>query len=67
MCGSVNRQGPMCSQCADGFGLAVFSIGHPCANCTGVWYGVPLYLFIELLSSFLLSWFFTSMSPQLLW
>ena len=47
MCGPMNRQGLMCSQCADGFGLAVFSIGHPCTNCTGVWYGVPLYLFIE--------------------
>ena len=47
MCVPMNRQGPMCSQCADGFGLAVFSIGHPCTNCTGVWYGVPLYLFIE--------------------
>ena len=47
MCGPMNRQGLMCSQCADGFGLAVFSIGHPCANCTGVWYGVPLYLFME--------------------
>ena len=47
MCGQVNRQGPMCSQCADGFGLSVFSTGHPCTNCTGVWYGIPLYLFIE--------------------
>lgn len=47
MCAPLNRQGIMCSQCADGFGLAVFSIGHTCTNCSGVWYGVPLYLFIE--------------------
>ena len=47
MCGPMNRQGLMCSQCADGFGLAIFTIGHPCTNCTGVWYGVPLFLFIE--------------------
>ena len=47
MCGAVNRKGPVCSQCADGFGLAVFSIGQACTNCTGVWYGVPIYLFIE--------------------
>ena len=47
MCGPMNRQGPICSQCDDGFGLAVFSIGHQCTNCDGVWYGVPLYLFIE--------------------
>ena len=48
MCGPMNRKGRMCSQCVDGFGLAVFSITHTCTNCTGVWYGVPLYLFIEL-------------------
>ena len=28
MCGSVNRKGLMCSQCADGFGLTLFSIGQ---------------------------------------
>jgi hypothetical protein len=47
MCGPMNRQGPMCSQCDDGFGLAVFSIGLACTKCTGVWHGIPLYLFIE--------------------
>ena len=47
MCGPMNRQGPMCGQCDDGFGLAVFSIGNQCTNCTGIWYGVPLYLIIE--------------------
>ena len=47
MCGPMNRQGLMCSQCADGFGLAIFTVGHPCTNCIGVWYGVPLFLFIE--------------------
>ena len=47
MCGPMNRQGPMCGQCDDGFGLAVLSIGNPCTNCTGIWYGVPLYLIIE--------------------
>ena len=47
MCGPVNRKGTVCSQCADSFGLAVFSNAHTCTNCTGVWYGVPLYLFIE--------------------
>ena len=47
MCGPMNRKGLACSQCVDGFGLAVFSMGQTCTNCTGVWYGVPLYLFIE--------------------
>ena len=43
----MNRQGPMCSQCDDGLGLTVFSIRLTCTNCTGVWYGIPLCLFIE--------------------
>lgn len=47
MCGPLNRQGIMCSQCADGFGFPVFSVGHMCTNYTGVWYGIPLYLVIE--------------------
>ena len=47
MCGPMNRKGLMCSRCADGFGLAVFSIGQTCTNCSVSWYGVPLYLFIE--------------------
>ena len=47
MCGPMNRKGRICSQCVDGYGLAVFSIAHTCTNCTGIWYGVPLYLFIE--------------------
>ena len=47
MCGSMNRKGRMCGQCIDGFGLAVFSVEYVCTNCTGAWYGVPLYLFLE--------------------
>ena len=47
MCGPLNRKGVMCSQCIDGFGPSVTSIGHTCSNCTDAWYGVPLYLFLE--------------------
>ena len=49
MCGPLNRKGEVCSECMDGFGPAVTSVGFQiqCANCTGVWYGVPLYLFLE--------------------
>lgn len=47
MCGPLNRKGYQCSECFDGFGPSLTSIGYQCSNCTGVWYGVPLYLFLE--------------------
>ena len=48
MCGLMNRKGPLCSECIDGFGPALTSVGHICSNCTDAWYGVPLYLIVEL-------------------
>ena len=47
MCGPLNRKGRICSECIDGFAPSVTSIGYKCSNCTGAWYGVPLYLFLE--------------------
>ena len=49
MCGPLNRKGRVCSECKDGFGPAVTSTGFliVCSNCTGVWYGIPLYIFLE--------------------
>ena len=47
MCGPLNRKGLVCSECADGFGPSVTSLGYKCANCTDAWYGVPLFLFLE--------------------
>ena len=46
MCGPLNRKGIVCSECANGFGPSVTSLGYQCANCTDVWYGVPLFLFL---------------------
>ena len=50
LCGIMNRQGTVCSKCADGFGPAVMSVGFEiqCSKCIGAWYGIPLYLFLEL-------------------
>ena len=48
MCGPLNRKGLVCSECADGFGPSMSSFGYRCANCTDAWYGVPLFLFLEL-------------------
>ena len=50
LCGAMNRRGRVCSQCKDGFGPAVMSVGFQiqCSKCIGAWYGIPLYLFLEL-------------------
>ena len=49
MCRPMNRKGRLCSECMEGYGPAVMSVGFniQCSNCTGVWYGVPLFLFLE--------------------
>ena len=47
MCTPMNRKGLVCSECIDGFGPAIFSYGFQCANCTGAWYGIPVYLCLE--------------------
>lgn len=47
MCGPINRKGKLCSECKDGFGPSIISLSLVCSNCTGAWYGIPLYLFLE--------------------
>ena len=49
MCSPLHRKGIVCSECADGFGPSLTSYWHRCANCTDVWYGVPLALLIQLI------------------
>ena len=50
LCGAMDRRGEVCSKCKDGLGPAVMSIGFQiqCSKCIGIWYGIPLYLFLEL-------------------
>ena len=48
MCGPMNRKGFLCEDCIDGYGPSASSIGYKCSKCTDVWYGVPLYLLLEL-------------------
>ena len=42
LCGPMNRKGIVCSECIDGFGPSVTSIGYKCVNCSDAWYGVSL-------------------------
>ena len=48
MCGPMNRKGVQCEECIDGFSISMTSLGYKCSNCSGAWYGVPLYLVTEL-------------------
>ena len=47
MCRPMNRKGIVCSECAEGFGPSLTFYGFSCANCTGAWFGIPLFLFLE--------------------
>jgi hypothetical protein len=49
MCGAMNRKDLLCKDCVDGFGPSVTSLGYRCSNCTDGWYGIPLYLAVELI------------------
>ena len=49
MCEPLNREGLICSKCMDGFAPSFTSnIRYQCVNCTNAWYGVPLFLIVEL-------------------
>lgn len=48
MCGPMNRKGILCSECIDGYGPSVTSPNFRCSDCSNAWYGVPLYLLLEL-------------------
>ena len=48
MCGPMNRKGLVCSECIDGYGPSITSTNLRCSDCSNVWYGVPLYLLLEL-------------------
>ena len=50
MCARLNRKGRLCSECKEGYGHSVTSIGFQyfeCSNCSNAWYGIPLYLLLE--------------------
>ena len=48
MCGPMNRKGIVCSECIDDYGSSATSINFKCSDCTNAWYGVPLYLLLEI-------------------
>ena len=48
MCNPMSRKGTVCSECANGFGPSFTSFGYNCVSCQHTWYGVPLFVFLEL-------------------
>jgi len=48
MCGPLNREGPLCGKCKDGYGIALYSYTLECSKCWGHGYGWLLYFFLEL-------------------
>ena len=48
MCGPLNREGTLCGQCRDGYGIALYSYSLECSKCWGHGYGWLLYYFLEL-------------------
>ena len=47
MCWPLNREGPLCGKCKDGYGTALYSYTLECSKCWGHGYGWVLYYFLE--------------------
>ena len=49
MCGPYNRRGLLCGECKEGYGRAVYSVDLKCADCSSIWsgYAISLYLFLQ--------------------
>ena len=50
VCGRMNRQGVLCGDCEEGYGLAVYSYGFDCVKCDHTSYGWLLYLLLQYLT-----------------
>ena len=51
MCGPMNREGLICSECIEGFGIPMISFRAICSNCneSGWYYGVIFYTFLGII------------------
>ena len=47
MCGSVNKEGFLCSRCKPGFGPSLFSYDCTCVECTGNAAGLLAYFLVQ--------------------
>ena len=58
LCSAFNRKGYLCSECQDGYGLAVYQYyGLMCVKCGGSgWWRWFVYLLLELIPSTLFFW-----------
>ena len=49
MCGPLNREGPLCEKCKDGYGIALYSYTLECSMCWEHEYGWILHWTLELI------------------
>ena len=47
MCGPLNREGPLCGKCKDGYGIGLYSYTLECSKCWGHGYGWISYYLLE--------------------
>lgn len=47
MCGQLNRTGPLCSHCKEGYGVAVFSLLYQCVKCKNPYASWLIYGMVE--------------------
>ena len=46
-CDPLNREGLICGQCKEGYGLSVLRVGYKCVKCSQPWRGWLLYIFFQ--------------------
>ena len=56
MCGPYNRRGLLCGECKDGYGPAAYSLDMKCADCSDLWsgYAISLYVFLQFIPTTLI-------------
>ena len=44
MCDPLNRKGRVCSECKEGYAIAINSFNYKCIECSEEWYGILYYI-----------------------
>ena len=47
MCDPLNRKGRVCSECKEGYAIAINSYNYKCVECSEEWYGILYYLLMQ--------------------
>ena len=65
-CGGMNREGMLCSQCQNGFGVAVNSYNFICERCTreGMWKRIVYFFLLTVLPGIVFCFFLTLLNVR---